>query len=100
MAGRKSENKVKQTPILETESENTNAPDTDSVSKETTNETTPVKDTVVKSRRKTSLSEFAMIKNLRPEVIAGFKVWLNGELFHFDAEWDELLEKYQNRTLK
>lgn len=55
--------------------------------------------TTVKSRRRTSLSEFAAVKNLRPEITAGFKAWLKNDLFHFDEEWDELFNKYINRTL-
>lgn len=54
---------------------------------------------VPKSRRRTSLDEFAVVNNLRAEVKAGFKVWLEGNLFHFDDEWMQLFEDYQNRTL-
>ena len=50
-----------------------------------------------KSRKRTSLQEFAFVNNLRPEILAGFKAWLHGELFHFDDEWKELFNKYQNR---
>ena len=52
-----------------------------------------------KSRKRTSLDEFAITHNLRSEVKAGFKAWLHGELFHFDAEWESLFDKYNNRTL-
>lgn len=52
---------------------------------------------VVKSRRKTSLKEFSINKSLRPEVVAGFKVWLGGSNFHFDDEWEKLLYEYNHR---
>lgn len=51
----------------------------------------------VKSRKKTSLDEFAIVNNLRPEVKAGFKVWLDGKLYHFDDEWKKLFSEYMNR---
>lgn len=50
-----------------------------------------------KSRKRTSLQEFAFVNNLRPEILAGFKAWLNGDLFHFEDEWKKLFNKYQNR---
>lgn len=53
----------------------------------------------VKSRKRTSLDEFAIIHNLRPEMKAGFKVWLKGKLFHFDDEWETLFKNYTNRQL-
>lgn len=54
----------------------------------------------VKSRRRTSLEEFALTQNIRPEIQAGFKAWLKGDNFHFDEEWDTLFESYTNRQLK
>lgn len=77
--------RVTQQPILTTDVEST-APD---ISKTKTN--------IVKSRRRTSLDEFATLNNLRPEVKAGFRAWLQGNNFHFDNEWSELFEKYKNR---
>ena len=56
-----------------------------------------VKKIISKSRKKTSLNEFALVNNLRPEIKAGFKAWLKGEYYHFDNEWKELFEKYTNR---
>lgn len=53
--------------------------------------------TISKSRKKTSLDEFALVTNLRPEIKAGFKAWLKGQYYHFDNEWKELFEKYNNR---
>lgn len=50
-----------------------------------------------KSRKRTSLDEFAIANNIRPEVKAGFKAWLNGQYFHFDEEWKKLFEQYENR---
>lgn len=50
-----------------------------------------------KSRKRTSLAEFAFVNNIRPEVIAGFKVWLKGDLYHFDNEWEFLFKEYSNR---
>ncbi len=51
----------------------------------------------VKSKRRMSLDEFAVVTNLRPETKAGFKVWLKGQLYHFEPEWCELYEKFKNR---
>lgn len=78
-------------PILNTDVEST-APDT---AKKPTKSVSPVS----KSRRRTSLEEFSVVKNLRPEVKAGFKAWLKGEYFHFDPEWEDLFKKYKNRQL-
>ena len=52
---------------------------------------------VVKSRKKTSLKEFALMKRLRPEIKAWFKSWLQGNEFHFDDEWDKLFYEYNHR---
>ena len=52
---------------------------------------------VVKSRKKTSLKEFALNKHLRPEIKAGFRVWLKGDEFHFDDEWEKLFYEYNHR---
>lgn len=80
---------VTQKPILKSDVEST-APDT--VKKKTTT-------SIRKSRRKTSIEEFALTKNLRPEFVAGFKAWLKGQYFHFDEEWEKLYEEYKNRQL-
>lgn len=56
-----------------------------------------VEKTISKSRKRTSLDEFAIVNGLRPEVKAGFRAWLRGQYFHFDEEWKELFEKYKNR---
>lgn len=72
--------KVTQKPILE--------------SGATTKKTAPKK-----SRKRVSIEEYSIVNNLRPEVKAGFKAWLKGNIFHFDEEWDELFKQYQNRTL-
>lgn len=58
---------------------------------------TPVKKTINKSRKRTSLDEFAITNSIRPEVKAGFKAWLKGQYFHFDEEWKELFDKYNRR---
>ena len=50
-----------------------------------------------KSRKRTSLNEFAIVNDIRPEVIAGFRIWLKGDDFHFDDEWDVLFQEYMNR---
>ncbi len=52
---------------------------------------------ITKSRRMTSLEEFAIMNDLRPEIVAGLKVWLKGDLFHFDLEWERLLKEYMER---
>lgn len=54
-------------------------------------------ETFKKSRKRTSLDEFAAVNNLRPEIKAGFKAWLNGQYFHFDEEWNKLFEQYSDR---
>lgn len=69
---------------------------TDAVSASSTIKTEPF----VKSRKRTSLDEFAITHRLRPEMKAGFKVWLKGELHHFDDEWETLFKNYTNRQLK
>ena len=79
---------VTQKPILKSDVEST-APET---KKKTTT-------SIRKSRRKTSIEEFALTKNLRPEFVAGFKAWLKGQYFHFDEEWEKLYENYKNRQL-
>lgn len=79
---------VKQKPILNS--------DVDTTAPDTTEKTTSV---ISKSRRRTSLEEFSLVKNLRPEVQAGFKAWLRGQYFHFDEEWETLYENYTNRQL-
>lgn len=52
---------------------------------------------ISKSRRKTSLDEFSLRKSLRPEVKAGFRVWLRGDEHHFDNEWEDLFKTYMSR---
>lgn len=51
----------------------------------------------VKSKRRTSFDEYILINSIRPEIAAGFKVWLKGELFHTDGEWNKIFEDYKNR---
>lgn len=86
--------KPTQKPILDTDVESNELTETNvtDVPTETTNSVP-----FVKSRRRTSLSEFATVNNLRPEVQAGFSAWLKGDIFHFDEDWTELYEKYENR---
>lgn len=86
--------KVTQKPILDTDVKSKTA--TESIASDIHEESTDKK-SFVKSRRRTSLSEFAVVNNLRPEVQAGFKAWLKGENYHFDEEWSELYETYMNR---
>jgi len=50
-----------------------------------------------KSRRRTPLREFIVLHHIRPEVAAGFRVWLQGDDYHFDDEWDTLLQSYLSR---
>lgn len=61
------------------------------------NTTDIVKRSIVKSRKRVSLDEFAIVNGLRPEIKAGFKVWLKGQYFHFEDEWKKLFEDYNNR---
>ena len=53
----------------------------------------------VKSRKRTSFKEFVIKKRLRPEVIAGFKVWLKGQFHFFDNEWEEKFHEYTHRKI-
>lgn len=41
--------------------------------------------------------EFAFVEQLRPEEIAGFRVWLSGQEHHRETEWRQLLAEYRNR---
>ena len=61
------------------------------------NATDTVKSSIVKSRKRVSLDEFAIVNGLSPEIKAGFKVWLKGQYFHFEDEWKKLFEDYNNR---
>ena len=54
----------------------------------------------IKSRRRTSFKEFTLIKELRPEVKAGFRAWLKGTMFLFDDEWERKYDEYCNRKLE
>lgn len=54
---------------------------------------------IVKSRKRTSLEEFAHRKHIRPEIKAGFKAWLRGQNFAFDNEWEQLFIDYNNRKI-
>lgn len=78
--------KVTQKPILETDVKASQV-------------STPKKTAPKKSRKRVSIDEYAIVNDLRPEVKAGFKAWLKGNIFHFDEEWDALFEQYKNRTL-
>jgi len=59
--------------------------------------TSKTTETFQKSRKRTSLDEFAAVNNLRPEVKAGFRAWLKGQYFHFEEEWKTLFEQYSDR---
>lgn len=103
MATSNPKKKIVPKAILKTEE--TETPDSSVSDVETTEEAqqtkTPVKDTY-KSKRKTPLKEFAFENDLRPEITAGFRVWLeqSGKSeFHFDSEWTTLLDEYKNRIL-
>lgn len=52
-----------------------------------------------KSRRLTTLAEFAADKHLRPEEQAGFRAWLHGTKCASDDEWEDLLTRYRTRSL-
>ena len=71
---------------------NANAPVKREVPSVTTN-------SIVKSRKRTSLDEFAHRIHLRPEIKAGFKAWLKGQYFAFDNEWEQLYNDYKNRKI-
>ena len=52
-----------------------------------------------KSRQRTSFKEFVIRKKLRPEVRAGFKVWLKGQMHFFDNEWEQKFNEYIHRKI-
>lgn len=54
---------------------------------------------MTKSARLTTLGEFAMDINMRPEELAGFRAWLGGKRCASDDEWRELHAQYTNRQL-
>lgn len=61
---------------------------------------TPVKtNSIVKSRKRTSLDEFAHRTRMRPEIKAGFRAWMRGQHFAFDNEWQQLFNEYNNRKI-
>lgn len=51
------------------------------------------------SRRLTTLAEFALDSNMRPEQLAGFKAWLRGTRSASDEEWEALYRQYMGREL-
>lgn len=59
----------------------------------------PARHKFVKSRKRTSFEEFCIVNHIRPEMKAGFSIWLKGKFFHFDDEWKILYNKYLNRKL-
>ena len=74
----------------------------DTITENTVNKVTnrPKTNGIVKSRARTSFKEFALKKDLRPEVQAGFKAWLRGDMFFFDNEWEQKFNEYFNRKLE
>lgn len=61
---------------------------------------TPIKTkSIVKSRKRTSLDEFAHRTRMRPEIKAGFRAWMRGQHFAFDNEWEQLFNDYNNRKI-
>lgn len=61
---------------------------------------TPIKTKpIVKSRKRTSLDEFAHRTRMRPEIKAGFRAWMRGQHFAFDNEWEQLFIDYNNRKI-
>ena len=51
----------------------------------------------VKSKRKVSFKEFILGKNLKREVVAGFKMYVDGVEFMTTEEWDATYNKYITR---
>lgn len=51
----------------------------------------------VKSRRKVSFKEFILGKNLKREVVAGFKMYVDGVEFMTAEDWDATYNKYMTR---
>lgn len=49
------------------------------------------------SQRLTTLAEFALDRNLRPEELAGFRAWLGGRRSATDEDWEALYAQYVNR---
>lgn len=54
----------------------------------------------IKSRQRTSFKEFVIKKKLRPEIRAGFQVWLHGQMHFFDNEWEQKFNEYTNRKIQ
>lgn len=54
---------------------------------------------MTKSRRLTTLMEFAADKRMRPEHLAGFRAWLRGKKCASDDEWEDLLQEYRSRVI-
>lgn len=50
-----------------------------------------------KSRRKMQLKEFVINKGLRREVVAGFKMYVDGVEFMTEKEWNDTYNKYITR---
>lgn len=98
MAGKSNKSDVVKTPILNTDGNSEEFETYEDM--ETPEKATLEKETIIKSRKKMSFNEFCVIKNLRVEVKAGFEVWLKGEYFHFEDEWNRLFEDYTNRPIK
>lgn len=56
--------------------------------------------THVRSRKRTSLKEYALTHQIRQAHVAGMTVWLlrnNLGMYHFNKEWDALYEQYLSR---
>ena len=53
--------------------------------------------TPVKSKRKVSFKEFILGKNLKREVVAGFKMYVDGVEFMTEEEWNSTYNKYITR---
>lgn len=50
-----------------------------------------------KSKRKVSFKEFILGKNLKREIVAGFKMYVNGVEFMTEEEWNATYNKYITR---
>lgn len=53
--------------------------------------------TPMKSKRKVSFKEFILGKNLKREVVAGFKMYVDGVEFMTAEEWNATYNKYITR---
>ena len=92
--------KQEELPMINEKEYNPDSPEVNQDIEDSQNTETPAENTdIVKSRKRTSLTEFIAKKHMHSGVAAGFKAWLRGRMFAFDDEWEQLFNDYNNRTI-